>query len=250
MNNPYNYTLNVSLYTTRASESKDISVTLIIELSQCYPGFWYSNESQKCECYDADNIISCSGSNSTIRRGYWFGSVTEKPTVTLCPNDYCNFTCCETTNGVYHLSPVRANQCRPHRFGTACGNCEKGYTLSFDSPECVEVNKCTIGIVLVTTLSLLYWIAVVVAVFAMMYFKVAIGSLYDIVYYHSVVDILLSRVLFIPNGLYTTVSVMSSLAKLTPQFLGRLCLARNMSGNVELINSLFIIYIQWLFCLF
>ena len=240
LNNSYNYTLNVSLYTTRASESKDISVTLIIELSQCHPGFWYSNESQKCECYDADNIISCSGSNSTIRRGYWFGSVTEKPTVTLCPNDYCNFTCCETTNGVYHLSPVRANQCRPHRFGTACGNCEKGYTLSFDSPECVEVNKCTIGTVLVTTLSLLYWIAVVVAVFAMTYFKVAIGSLYVIVYYYSVVDILLSRVLFISNGLYTTVSVMSSLAKLTPQFLGQLCLVRDMSG----IDQQFIHYIH------
>ena len=54
--------------------------------------------------------------------------------------------------------------------------------------------------------------------------------MYAIVYYYSVVDILLGRVLFISNGLYTTVAIMSSLAKLTPQFLGQLCLARNMSG--------------------
>ena len=245
-NKSYNYSVNISLYVTRASEIKFISVNLIVELSQCQPGFWYSNESQQCECYNADNIISCSGSNSTIKRGYWFGSVTGKPTVTSCPNDYCNFTCCEITNGVYHLSPVRANQCRPHRFGTACGNCEKGYTLSFDSPECVDVNKCTIGTVLVTTLSLLYWIAVVVAVFAMTYFKVTIGSLYAIVYYYSVVDILLSRILFISNGLYTTVSIMSSLAKLTPQFLGQLCLVKNISG----IDQQFIHYVHPIVVLF
>ena len=149
-NKSYNYSVNISLYVTHASEFKFISVNLIIELSQCQLGFWYSNESQQCECYNADDIISCSGSNSTIKRGYWFGNVTGKPTVTSCPNDYCNFTCCEITNGIYHLSPVRANQCGPHRSGTACGNCEKGYTLSFDSPECVEVNKCTIGTALIS----------------------------------------------------------------------------------------------------
>ena len=241
-NNSYNYSMTISLYAARTSEFKIISINLTVELSKChqYPGFFYSSESLKCECYDTENIISCSGSNSTIKRGYWFGNVTGKSTVTHCPNDYCNFTCCEITNGIYHLSPVRANQCRPHRSGTACSDCEKGYTLSFDSPECVEINKCTTDTILVITLSLLYWIVVVVAVFAMMYFKVTIGPLYAIVYYYSVVDILLSRVLFISNGLYTTVSIMSSLAKLTPQFLGQLCLVRNMSG----IDQQFIHYIH------
>ena len=242
-NNSYNYSMNISLYVVRASESKIISMDLIVELSQCHPGFWYSSGSSKCECYHNDtvNVISCSGSNSTIKRGYWFGSVNDKSTVTSCPNDYCNFTCCEITNGIYHLSPVRANQCKPHRSGIACGNCEEGYSLSFDSPNCVEVNKCTIGqTILVITLSLLYWIAVVVAVFVMMYFKVTVGSLYAIIYYYSVVDILLSQVLFISNGLYTTVSIMSSLAKLTPQFLGQLCLVQNMSG----IDQQFIHYVH------
>ena len=238
----YNYSINISLYVTRFSESKVVSVNLIIELSQCHPGFWYSlaNESQRCECYITGGIISCSGSNSTIKRGYWYGIVTGTPTVATCPNDYCNFTCCEITNGIYHLSPVRANQCRPHRSGTACGSCEEGYTLSFDSPECVDVKRCTVGLVLVTTLSLLYWIVVEIAVFVMMYFKVSFGSLYAIVYYYSVVDILLSRVLFISNKLYSTVTFMSSFAKLTPQFLGQLCLIKNMSG----IDQQFIHYVH------
>ena len=241
-NNTHNYSINISLFVTRLSESKGISVNLIVELSHCHPGFWYSpaNESRQCECYNTGDIISCSGSNSTIKRGYWYGSVTGTPTVATCPNDYCNFTCCEITNGIYHLSPVRANQCRPHRSGTACSSCEEGYTLSFDSPECVEIKDCTVGLVLVTTLSLLYWIVVVIAVYVMMYSKVSFGSLYAIVYYYSIIDILLSRVVFISNKLYTTVAIMSSLAKLTPQFLGRLCLVRNMSG----IDQQFIHYVH------
>ena len=229
-NTSYNYSLTISMHVARISEL-NISVNLTIELSQCHPGFWYSSDSQKCECYDTENIISCSGSSSTIKRGYWFGSVTGIYTVTSCPNDYCNFTCCEIANGIYHLSPVRLNQCGSHRSGVGCGNCEKGYTLSFDSTECVNIDECTIAqTVLVTTLSFLYWIIIVVAVFAMMYFRITIGSLYAIIYYYSVVDILLGRVLFISNGLHTTVNIMSSLAKLTPQFLGKLCLIRNMSG--------------------
>ena len=87
----------------------------------------------------------CSCNSSTIKRGYWFGSVTGKPTITFCPINYCNFTCCETTNGYYHLSPIRDDQCRSHRSGTACGSCTSGYTLSFDSTERVNVESCTAG---------------------------------------------------------------------------------------------------------
>ena len=232
--NSYNYSILISLYVVRISESKRISVNVIVEiLPQCHSGFWYSSELKKCVCYNTKNIISCSSSSnsSTIMRGYWFGSVTGKPTVALCPNDYCNFTCCEIDNGVYHLSPVRADQCRPHRAGVACSECEKGYSLSFDSPECVEEDQCTIGqTMLVIALSLLYWIVIVIIVFAMMYCKATIGSLYGIIYYYSIVDILLGQVLFISKTLYTIVNIMSSLAKLIPQFLGQLCLIRSMSG--------------------
>ena len=96
---PFNYSMTITLYVVRISEMKTISVNLLVQLSPCHPGFWYHNMSQKCECYNSTNIVFCSGSSSTIKRGYWFGSVTGKPTVTFCPINYCNFTCCETTNG-------------------------------------------------------------------------------------------------------------------------------------------------------
>ena len=236
-----NFSINITLNIALNSKWKKISVNLSIELSPCHPGFWQYPKSTACECYNASDIVFCSGSSSTIKRGYWFGSVTGKPTITFCPVNYCNFTCCETSNGYYHLSPVRDNQCRSHRSGAACGSCEVGYTLSFDSVECVHVNECSIGwTILVLALVVIYWIIIIAAVFSLMYFKVGIGYLYAITYYYSVVDLLLSQNWYNSNALYTTTIVMSSVAKITPQFFGQFCFITNMSG----IDQQFIHYIH------
>ena len=226
-----NFSINISLNVDRDTNWKQISVTLIVGLSPCHPGFWQYPESQKCECYNANDIVFCSGNSSTIKKGYWFGSVTGKPTITFCPINYCNFTCCETTNGYYHLSPIRDDQCRSHRSGAACGSCTDGYTLSYDSPKCLNFESCTAGqTVLVIMLTVIYWIVIVALVFAMMYYKVGIGYLYSITYYYSIVDILLSQNLQASRGLYLIVNIMSSFSKITPQFLGELCLTTGMSG--------------------
>ena len=231
LTNSLNYSFNITLNSVGNSNWKQVSVNLTIQLTPCYPGFWQYPTSQKCECYNASDIVFCSGSSSTIRRGYWFGNVNGKPTVTICPINYCNFACCESSNGYYHLSLVRDNQCRSHRSGTACGSCTDGYTLSFDSPECVNVENCMAGQkVLVILLTVIYWIVMVTLVFAMMHYKVPIGYLYSITYYYSIVDILLSQNLQASKGLYLTVNIMSSFSKIIPQFLGELCLTTGMSG--------------------
>ena len=92
-----NYSINFTLSDHRNPNWKKIYVNLTVELIPCYPGFWQYTD--KCECYNASDIVFCSGSSSTIKGGYWFGSVTGKPTVTFCPINYCNFTCCETSDG-------------------------------------------------------------------------------------------------------------------------------------------------------
>ncbi|XP_065896052.1 probable outer membrane protein pmp20 [Dysidea avara] len=223
-----NFSMTITSYTNREVE---IAVGLIAELSPCHPGFHYDNTTQKCVCYGDSKTVSCSGSTSTIKRGYWFGIVDGKTTVAVCPNNYCNFTCCETTNGFYQLSPVRFNQCISHRSGTACGSCEEGYTLSFDSAKCVSVDKCTPGqAALVIILSIIYWIVLVVVVFVVTYYHVEIGYFYVITYYYSMLDILLDQNLYVSQELFTVVSIMSSAAKMTPQFLGQICFVKNMSG--------------------
>ena len=236
-----NFTINFALNVVLNPNWKHISVNLIIELSPCHPGFWHYPNSLKCECYNDNDIVLCPDSSSMIKRGYWFGSVNGKPTVAFCPINYCNFTCCEISNGYYQLSPVRDNQCRSHRSGIACGSCEEGYTLSFDSIECLDLNECTTGqTILVIALILLYWIVIIVAVFSLMHFKVGIGYLYAITYYYSVVDLLLNQNWYLSSVLNTTINIISSTAKIIPQYLGKFCFIKNMSG----IDQQFIHYIH------
>ena len=80
----------------------------------------------------------------------------------------------------------------------------------------------------------------VTLIFVMMYYKVGIGYLYSITHYYSIVDILLNQNLQASRGLYLTVSIMSSFSKITPQFLGELCLTTGISG----IDQQFIHYIH------
>jgi len=73
-----------------------------------------------------------------------------------------------------------------------------------------------------------------------MYYKVGIGYFYSITYYYSLLDILLNQTFHLSDGFYTAVSIMSSMVKLTPQFLGRLCFVKGISG----IDQHFIHYVH------
>jgi len=229
---------------------KPIVINLIIELSAiCHAGFHYNQDNNllRCVCYTTDGIISCAGSNATIRRGYWFGTVNEQATVSLCPVNYCNFDRCTATTTFCPLSVLPDDQCSEHRSGIACGNCKTGYILSFDSIECVNIDECTAGYTtLIVTITILYWVLTILMVFAVMYFKVGIGYFYSLTFYYSVIDILLGQALHTSDALYQMVTIMSSLARLTPQFLGQLCFVKGLSG----IDQQYIHYIHPLAILF
>ena len=236
---PDNYTLNLTLFASCFSESKMVFTELTVELSECHEGFYYDEGT--CQCYDTGNIVFCTGSSSTIRRGYWFGEVNGNPTVAFCPINYCNFSCCETSKDFYQLSPTRENQCRLHRIGVACGKCEPGYILPYDSLDCIEASDCTTtNISLAVTLTVIYWVALFVLVFILMHFKVELGYLYGVTYYYSIIDIMLSQNLQLSNEFFTVVNILSSVAKVTPQFLGGFCLFKEMSG----IDQQFIHYVH------
>ena len=232
-----NYAI-LQLYSLYEAELKPIVVNLIIEMSPCHSGFYYSDKDEICVCYTTDYIVSCSGSNATITRGYWFGVVNDHPTVGVCPVNYCDFDKCGES---CTLLPSPDEQCGEHRTGTACGSCDDGYILSFDSVDCINNKNCTAGqAILVVTMTCLYWMLTIITVFAMMYFKVGIGYLYSITFYYSVIDILLGQTLHTSGALYGMVTIVSSLAKLTPQFLGQLCFVQGLSG----IDQQFIHYIH------
>ena len=116
--------------------STTIRLHLLVELVPCRSGYTYKNKA--CECYTTDGIVSCKP-QTTIRRDYWFGMVDNTTTVSRCPYTYCNFSREEVSPGRFLLPSVQDDQCDSHRAGPACGSCDDGYTIPFDSAECISM---------------------------------------------------------------------------------------------------------------
>ena len=207
-----------------------IDLKLSIELVPCQLGYAYDRVTEQCHCYTVDNIVLC-GTTTTIRKDHWFGMIGEQATVSICPNKYCNFSRTEANSGSFLLPLFHDDQCGHHRTGQACGSCDSGYTLSFDFDDCVNNNECSPGItILIIICVILYWIIIIVIILIIMYFKIDFGYLYGIIYYYSVVDILLGQVLNYSDGLDILDKMITSIIRLSPGFVGFLCFIKGMSG--------------------
>ena len=241
--NNTNVTLN--LFSVLSDEHRQLSATVSVELSSCQSGYVFDANVQKCECYNqSKRVIQCQQDYAEIKYGYWFGAVIfPERTVSLCPTHYCDYNEA-TSNGYYKLPKRISDQCVSHRTGIACGECKSGYTLAYDSPDCIIENNCSAGItVLVVALTVLYWIIIVALVFGLMHRKISLGCTYGLIYYYSIIDTLLGSNLFISAEVFQVVTILSSFAKLTPQFLGRLCFIQGLSG----IDQQFIHYFHAVF---
>ena len=235
--------LNVTVELTSAAQSiKQINAALVVDLSPCIdlPGYTYSAEMKTCKCYQHN--VECHDNYNEIKKGYWFGSVKNTATTAPCFH-YCMFNVHkETRQGYFKLPDTINAQCNHHRVGRACGECSSGYTLSYDSADCISIaDQCGPGwTILVIVLTCLYWVVIVAGVFGLMYFKpqISLGYLYGLIYYFSIIRILLDNNPYYSDAVFQFASVLSSFAQLTPQFLGKLCFVRGLSG----IDQLFIHY--------
>ena len=233
-------------------EYRQLTATLSLTLSSCNNGFLFSEQSQQCECYNKDDYLQCDEDSASIKLGYWFGVFHEKRTLSVCHNDYCNFFIKNfrqfIRNGIYNLPEEIDDQCNSHRTGAACGQCSEGYTLAYNSPDCISVDKCSPGMtVLVIILTILYWIVIIAMLFGVAYYlntqQISPGYLYSITFFYSIMDILLVTNLHLTHGVFYTATILSSFAKLNPQFLGRLCFVE----NLDAIDQQFIHYCHVVF---
>ena len=238
-----NMTLKVS--SVLPDSHKELSANLSLTLTTCYNEFIFSTVTQKYECYNtgSDDIVQCHGDRAEIKLGYWHGIIFANPITSLCPINYCDFNHRpETRSNYYNLPKVVDGQCSLHRTGAVCSDCKLGYTLAYNSIDCVDVNQCSPGMtILVIALTFLYWIIIVAVLFVLAYYcgtQVSSGYFNGVIYFYSMVDVLLVGNLYIIDGLFYTVAVLSSFAKLTPQFLGRLCFVK----GLDTIDQQFIHY--------
>ena len=214
---------------------KQVQATLEVMLSPCLRGHKFDNSATppQCVCYSA-SIIRCNKNHSEISIGYWVGTVSNHYTVSFCPSNFCNLSeRKEYSPGFIELPNKENEQCSSYREGVACGECISGYTLAYDSPKCISDDKCSPGItVLVVLLTIIYWVLIVAVVFAVMHFnnRVLSGCVYGILYYYSIVDILIGNTLHIHESTFQAIAIISSFAKLKPQAFGRLCFVKGLSG--------------------
>jgi len=228
--------INITMTSLLSPVYKQLEASLAVELSPCHGGYQFDGSfvPPQCVCYPHSDIVRCNRDYSEIRTGYWVGNVAHQYTSSLCPNNYCNFEKREETSLGYFTLPNKLDdQCSSHRTGVACGECISGYTLAYDSPNCINNNKCSAGItVLVVLLTIIYWTVIVAVVFLAMYFnnRVLSGYVYGIIYYYSIVDILLDNNLYISEGAFQVIAIISSFAKLNPEMFGQLCFVEGLSG--------------------
>ena len=228
-----NKNISITLISVLPLIYKSMSASLLIHLSSCHTGYVFDKLQQQCVCYPYPGIVHCSGDNSEIKIGYWIGFLTEQHyTSSICPNNYCNFIeRTEDSQGYYNLSKISDDRCSSHRTEVAYGECKSGYTLAYDFPDHINMDKCSAGMtILVIVVTILYWIGKVADVFYLMFIRLRIrlGYVYAIIYYYSILDVLLIN--DVSKGTSELVSMLSSFAKLTPQLFGQLCLVEGLSG--------------------
>ena len=247
-----NTNISLSISSLLAPEYKQLTGTLSFTLSSCNNGYLFSKQSQRCECYNKYGYIQCEGDSASIKLGYWFGIYSGSHTFSVCHNEYCNFFTHrkETRSGFYNLPEEIDDQCNSHRTGVACGECSEGYTLAYNSPDCISVDKCTCSpgmTELVVVLTALYWVAIVAMLFGVSHCfntkQVSLGYLYGITYFYSIADVLLLSNLHKTDGIFYVTTILSSFAKLNPQFLGGLCFIK----NLDAIDQQFIHYCHVVF---
>ena len=221
-------TVQLSSISGVISKMPIVNIAIKLHLSPCHIGYEYDIDSKICICSDFNGIVSCSNPVK-IRRGYWYGTVNGERAVTLCPNNYCDFSSCPINSKFCNVSSFR---CSSDRSGIGCGDCDENFSLPFDSDKCAFTNKCQIDRIIVIVVTILYWIMTIFVVRLLMYFitvEAITGYVYGIIFFYSVLEFIIEEDLIVSDALMLFVTILSSIVNISPKFLGKLCFTEGLS---------------------
>ena len=241
-----NITLQLSsIKGTVTGDIQGMQILIGLSLSSCKLGYEYNSTTNTCVCFTYNDIVLCSKDGVKIRKGYWFGTLNSKKAVGICPKDYCSYNSCPINSEFCNLTNIGSSYiCASHRHGPACGKCEEHYALPFDSNDCIHSKNCHFWqSCLVVTFTVLYWIVIIFIIRFVMYFikiEAITGYVFGIIFFYSILDVIIDNNSFVSEGLIDFISVLSALFNLSPIFIGKLCL----SDKIEGIDQQFIHYIH------
>ena len=150
--------------TLRTTTSRMSYIKLRVDLTDCPPGFKFSNETApKCVCsyQEYDGFVKCDTLlHGYITAGYWVGLIADSHdtnkrelVTSYCPLNFCDYNGTDTTGSAVRLPQSKYDldtaMCGKYRTGVSCGQCAKGYTTYYHSPNyaCMPVkpNSCKFG---------------------------------------------------------------------------------------------------------
>ena len=151
---------NGSIMLTRRN-SREISLTLIVQLQRCPPGYIHDTKSRKCICsssseFSYKGIYKCNPDKfcAYIQHGFWIGYVDNETEYGLAIG-YCPFRFCFPQETALNCLPDTASNtsilerfvCRSNRIGILCGKCSSNLSVHYHSGtfDCKSNKLCKIG---------------------------------------------------------------------------------------------------------
>ena len=127
------------------------TVTVPISLLQCPFGLSLDLKSEQCHCNKmATKDFLCSDSDgiACIKKGYWYGIVSNSTTVAKCQNLFCNFSTSVCSIGVSDttsyvtLGQSQDDQCLGGHGGPLCTGCVDGKRATYGGLQCIPSHQC------------------------------------------------------------------------------------------------------------
>ena len=187
----------LSLQTTDYNASLLINITL----SQCPPGYIFSNGS--CHCSHSTSlyyygVLHCvEDGSAVVSTGVWAGYLKDVFATAVCVASLCDYhssIISKNNNNGEHILPLNYSLlndqvCAIHRTGVLCGSCVTDYTTYLHSPsyQCGETTHCQYG----PLLYILSEIIPVTGIFLIILFfniNLTSGGLYSFIFYSQIIN--------------------------------------------------------------
>ena len=191
---------NITLFAEGPCPAFGRSISILLDVLHCPPGFELSETTQACVC-DRRLIekytATCSIENGTILHPqdarFWlsFDNTTEGLILhPYCPFDYCSL------EEQYIDVQVEDNdkQCTSNRTGKLCGKCKEGFSLALGTTRCLRCSNSYLALLVMFAFA---GIALVLLLFVLN-LTVAAGTMNGLIFYANVVQV--NAALFLPAG--------------------------------------------------
>ena len=203
---PEDNVVNISLYPDGPCLSSVGTLSVIVNINSCPPGFEFSEVRQACICNTrltrAQYTNFCNISSKTVLRwnNFWMGFNDQRGLILHpnCPFDYC-------ISKPMNISVIDSDaQCQYNRTGKLCGGCRNNDSLLLGTSRC---QSCTN---LYLTLVIPFALAGIALAFFIIFLSltVAEGTTNGLIFYANIVSF--NHSAFSPNGEFNILQVFLS----------------------------------------